>query len=99
VVQPGIRKRSLGVAEQFVLHQMVGQCGAIDRNKRFTFSRALIVDCPSEEIFAGSCLSGDEHRRIAQAQKRYPLHHLEKFLIAADQRCPFCLHFSLISFH
>ena len=58
----GIGKRAALVAKKFRLHQCFRNRGAIDRHKRFVFSRALIMNCLRHQILAGSTLSLNQNR-------------------------------------
>ena len=52
----------LFMAEELALDQVFGNGGAVDRNERFTPSRALAVDGTGDQLLAGPDLPRDEHR-------------------------------------
>ncbi len=58
------REGALFVPEKLTAQQRVGESGAIDRNKRRFPATAQQVDRLGDELFAGTRLSFDEHRRI-----------------------------------
>src|SRR5512144_1300846 len=53
---------ALAVAEQLILQQRLGQCGAIERDKRACRARTGGVYRPRRKLLAGSGFPGDQHR-------------------------------------
>ncbi len=45
------------MAEQFGLHQRFGDCGTVDRDKRFFVARAFVVNGFCDEILAGAAFA------------------------------------------
>src|SRR5262245_26122409 len=50
--------------KEFILKEMVRQCPAVDRNKRFASPRALIMDGPGDKLFPGARLADDQNSGI-----------------------------------
>ena len=60
----GVGECPLHVSEKSVFEKMIGQCPAIDRNKRFPAPGTLIVDSTSHDFFAASGLTCNHNRGI-----------------------------------
>src|SRR6185503_1868548 len=66
--QPLLARRRAGeraalVTEQFRLEQCVGYRGAVDRHERLTRRDTGVVNPAREQLFAGSSLANEQHRR------------------------------------
>jgi len=70
--------------KELILEEMVRQCPAVDRNKRFASARALIMDGPGDKLFPGAGLADDQNgginvrdapKYLEDAQKRSTFPH------------------------
>src|SRR5208337_3765343 len=52
---------ALDMAEQFALKQLLGQCGAVDNDKRSLPTRAPAVNLPSKNILSRAALTSDKN--------------------------------------
>ena len=66
------------MTEQFGLEELGGNRRCVQRHKRFVRARTVVVQCPGDELLAGTGLAGDQdgHTRTGQAADRteYLLH-------------------------
>ena len=75
-------ERAALVAKQLRLEQLLGQCGAIQRDERPAPARRRGMDEPRHDFFAGAGLAGNEHGRVGRsdlcrlAQHRAPFGRL-----------------------
>src|SRR5437588_7024492 len=65
----GAGERTTLMSEQLALHELMGQCGAVDRDKRSFGVGAEAMQLPGDELFARATFTDDQrcarHRRDA----------------------------------
>ena len=54
------------MAEEFALHQILRQCGAVERHERFVFAAGEFHDRAGDQLLAGAGAAADQHRRVAR---------------------------------
>ena len=64
----GAGKRSLAVAEELALHEVLGDRAAVHRHERLVPSRAALVDEARGELLAAPGLAGEIERRLAAGE-------------------------------
>src|SRR6266478_3157362 len=57
----GARERAPFMTKQLALEQVLGNCGAIERQERGLRARAVLVDGARDELLARAALAGDEY--------------------------------------
>ena len=53
----GVGERALHVAKQLAFQDVLAQGRAVERDKRFALTRAVLVDRLGDELLAGACFA------------------------------------------
>ena len=77
LVAIGARERAAPIPEQLRLDQRVRNRAAVDGHERLGARRAVVMNCPGEQLLARARLAEDEHVAL---DRRELAHHLEQRL-------------------
>src|SRR3954471_2834840 len=81
----GAGERTADMTEQFRFEQRFRNRAAVQRDEAVRTPRAIVMNCPSGEFFAGAGLSSDEHRARCRGDGLEQLKQLAHDSAAADE--------------
>src|SRR5206468_7395532 len=70
------RERAAHVPKEFAFEKILGDGATVDLDERSAFARAVVMDSPSDELFARAAFASDEHGGLGGSHELDLLHHL-----------------------